>query len=392
MRLRPFSHKFSALVYFSVCADFRPDNTKNILKKIGSNILPIPRESLTLHSEIIMNTLSRHIERLLLGHNCVIVPSFGGFVAQYIPARYVAEDQLFLPPYRDVCFNPLLTINDGLLVQSYMAATGETYAQCLSAIDAAVADIRARLQADGNVEFAGIGTLESDGQSAYDFHPLESGIASPTLYALDSVAASPRAEAAQAPQAVLPTTPTTTPSEPSHKADDNVYIIRINKTLAHSVAAAIIALLVCFAWSSPLGDSLLRYTAHIASTTASKSSSSDTNIAATMPQQALDAIAHKVAASVKTKQSTASPTTTTPAPTEEYVIVLASGVTERNATAFVASLQGQGFDNLRIVPMRSGKGLRVVQGSYPNAQQAQAHLNALCKQSDLEGVWVLKMP
>ena len=53
-----------------------------------------------------MIELSRHIENLLLKHNCVIVPQLGGFVTQYVPARYISEEQIFLPPYRSVGFNP----------------------------------------------------------------------------------------------------------------------------------------------------------------------------------------------------------------------------------------------------------------------------------------------
>ena len=76
-----------------------------------------------------MIELSRHIESLLLVHNCVIVPNLGGFVAQNCPARYVKEEQLFLPPYRNIAFNPSLQMNDGLLAQSYMQAHGTDYTQ-----------------------------------------------------------------------------------------------------------------------------------------------------------------------------------------------------------------------------------------------------------------------
>ena len=67
-----------------------------------------------------MLELARHIERLVLRNNCVIVPGLGGFVTQYVPARYVEEENILLPPCRTVGFNPQLTLNDGLLVQSYM--------------------------------------------------------------------------------------------------------------------------------------------------------------------------------------------------------------------------------------------------------------------------------
>lgn len=42
-----------------------------------------------------MIELSRHIESLMLKHDCVIVPGLGGFVTQYVPARRVDDEQLF---------------------------------------------------------------------------------------------------------------------------------------------------------------------------------------------------------------------------------------------------------------------------------------------------------
>ena len=67
-----------------------------------------------------MIELSQHIEVLLLENDCVIVPGLGGFVAHYTPAIQV-EENVFLPPTRTIGFNPQLKLNDGLLVQSYMA-------------------------------------------------------------------------------------------------------------------------------------------------------------------------------------------------------------------------------------------------------------------------------
>ena len=65
-----------------------------------------------------MIELSRHIEALLLTHDCVIVPGLGGFVTQYVPAYYVEEENLFIPPHRTIAFNAGLSLNDGLLVES----------------------------------------------------------------------------------------------------------------------------------------------------------------------------------------------------------------------------------------------------------------------------------
>ena len=49
-----------------------------------------------------------HIERLLLTHDCVILPKFGGFVLQTLPATYQEEEHLFRPMRKEVMFNVTL--------------------------------------------------------------------------------------------------------------------------------------------------------------------------------------------------------------------------------------------------------------------------------------------
>ena len=69
-----------------------------------------------------MIELAQHIKTLLTDNDCVIVPELGGFIAYYTPAMWMEERNMFLPPTRMIGFNPQLKMNDGLLVQSYMAA------------------------------------------------------------------------------------------------------------------------------------------------------------------------------------------------------------------------------------------------------------------------------
>ena len=69
-----------------------------------------------------MKELVKHIEILLLDHDCVVVPQIGGFVTCNAPAKYVEEENLFLPPIRTVGFNERLKADDGLLVRSYVEA------------------------------------------------------------------------------------------------------------------------------------------------------------------------------------------------------------------------------------------------------------------------------
>ncbi len=66
-----------------------------------------------------MASLESLISNLLLQHNCVVIPSFGGFVAQRVPARFDEKTSSIHPPKKSVLFNKQLIANDGLLVQAY---------------------------------------------------------------------------------------------------------------------------------------------------------------------------------------------------------------------------------------------------------------------------------
>ena len=79
-----------------------------------------------------MIDLDRHIEILLLKSDCVIVPGLGGFVASHVAARYDAGDKMFIPPLRTLGFNPKLSVNDSLLVQSYSDAYDMSYPDALA--------------------------------------------------------------------------------------------------------------------------------------------------------------------------------------------------------------------------------------------------------------------
>lgn len=142
-----------------------------------------------------MIELAKHIEILLLDNDCVIVPELGGFITHYQPARYEEDEGLFLPPLRTVGFNSQLTMNDGLLVQSYMQAYHTDFSDAVRIISEKVESLKETLHKEGIVEMQGIGVLHYTIYDTYEFLPNENGVLSPSLYALDAFAMSPLAMA-----------------------------------------------------------------------------------------------------------------------------------------------------------------------------------------------------
>lgn len=133
-----------------------------------------------------MIELAQHIEVLLLENDCVIVPGLGGFVAHYTPAMRVAEENVFLPPTRIIGFNPQLKMNDGLLVQSYMAVYDTDFSDATRIVEKEVAYIFTALHEEGKADLPNIGELRYSIHGTYDFAPYDHKITTPYLYGLDS--------------------------------------------------------------------------------------------------------------------------------------------------------------------------------------------------------------
>ena len=136
-----------------------------------------------------MITLARHIELLLLEHDCIIVPGLGGFIANNASARYNENgDNLFLPPYRNIGFNQKLQANDGLLVQAYMVAYDASYPDAYKQMEMDIADVLFELDTDGSYELPNIGVLHKGINGIITFTSFDSGILTPSLYGLYSFA------------------------------------------------------------------------------------------------------------------------------------------------------------------------------------------------------------
>ena len=104
--------------------------------------------------------LADHLRPLLRDHDCVIIPDFGGLVAETVSARVQPGGRHQLsPPSRRVAFNQALTRNDGLLVDTLSQQLGLPAAEAREALRQAVATLCHELQARQRTELPGIGVF-----------------------------------------------------------------------------------------------------------------------------------------------------------------------------------------------------------------------------------------
>ena len=110
-----------------------------------------------------------HIERLLLTHDCVILPKFGGFVLQILPATYEEEEYSFRPMRKEVMFNVTLQHTDGLLSESYMQTYGVDYRKAQLMLEEDIEALNVSLEQDKRITLGRIGTFSigEEGQTIF---------------------------------------------------------------------------------------------------------------------------------------------------------------------------------------------------------------------------------
>lgn len=202
-------------------------------------------------------------------------------MAHHVEARYDDRDELFLPPLRTLGFNPMLTINDSLLVQSYVEAYDISYPEALSRIEEEVKALEREIRETGFYEINNIGVISLNEEGHYLFSPCEAGILTPQLYGLYSFSFPTRAsknetaEIAPAVSHIVPSEQMTngkvadTMPELINVANDNVNddnnesndedhddkVITIKLSWIRNVAVAAAVIIATFFITSPVANS-----------------------------------------------------------------------------------------------------------------------------------------
>jgi nucleoid DNA-binding protein len=115
--------------------------------------------------------ITAFIRELLFGHDCVIVPGFGGFIGNYTPARIDKSSGTFYPPVKQISFNRNLNHNDGLLVGRISGSSDINYGDARNIVEEFVADLRRKLEKGEKVVFDNIGSFVNNQEGNIQFEP-----------------------------------------------------------------------------------------------------------------------------------------------------------------------------------------------------------------------------
>jgi nucleoid DNA-binding protein len=130
--------------------------------------------------------ITAFIRELLFGHDCVIVPGFGGFIGNYTPARIDKNSGTFYPPVKQISFNRNLNHNDGLLVGRISGTSNINYGDARSLVEEFVGELRRKLERGEKVVFDNIGSFVNNQEGNVQFEPDRSANYHLDSYGLES--------------------------------------------------------------------------------------------------------------------------------------------------------------------------------------------------------------
>lgn len=378
-----------------------------------------------------MIELAKHIETLLLENDCVIVPGLGGFVAHYVPAQYVEEEKLFLPPVRLIGFNAKLQMNDGLLVQSYMGVYGTTFSDASKLVEHSVGEIFTQLHENGVVELNNVGKLSYSMEGDYSFTPYDNKIATPLLYGLSSFEMESLTTLRQRREEKQ--TRRSTSMLPKETKEIR-FEIPINYTHLLNAAAMVAVIVFSFLISTPIQNtevvrgnyaqmlpgelfeqiekhslaatpvsvSLQQTTQQQPSATGKRTTApvtvkevkvkkevSTTNVMTTSKAESSTVAATKVSTTFQPKATTPKQAShVAQNVVKRYHIIVASLPSERAAQAEASSLISEGHSEAKVLVC--GDKMRVSIASFASNDEASKAVTQLRQQAKYQGAWVFK--
>ena len=121
-------------------------------------------------------------------HNCVILPGIGAFLAHKVPAMYLTKEQVFVPPHRELGFNPNIMVDDALLLSEYVSSESTTYDNAEKSLARDITSLRRVLSSKGTCCFGELGTFHMDINGKISFVANENAIDDPENYGLEPLA------------------------------------------------------------------------------------------------------------------------------------------------------------------------------------------------------------
>lgn len=341
-----------------------------------------------------MLRIIEHIEQMLSVHDCVIIPGFGGFVLQVTPTWYNAEAHRFEPLHKELVFNETLQHNDGLLIESYRQSEATDYRSAYQLVQADVAELKALLERDGQVEMAPIGVFRrgEEGQLIFEASR-DTDWLNASMFGLPAFTIEPLAEELPIPMNV----------EKMEKRRPDVYYIPVNRRLVRWVAAAVVAIVVFLSASTSVEEvNRSAYTASFVPTemlnanmqkdepSPAEPEPTSTKVEVTPRAETKPAPVEKPKAETKVAKASApkreAAKTVEAAPQKRYYIVIASLASSEQAAQYMKGVGQKDCPNMAVLQTK-GK-YRVYADRFTDKAAAEKYQNTLRKNPKYKDAWL----
>ncbi len=351
-----------------------------------------------------MIELAKHIEILLLENDCVIVPGMGGFIAHYRTAKHDEDSDEFCPPARVIGFNARLTMNDGLLVQSYMQAYNTDFPDATRKIEKVVTQIKEQLYTTGQVELNRIGVLYYNMNGTYSFEPYSESLLTPSLYGLERFTF-PALMQTQA-ESIRETEQAVVPAQTPLSLPERKTVFRMPyRHIWQNVAAVAAVILLFFLLSTPVENTYVDSENYASLGSpglfdAIRNHSVVTRVSENKAKPAASQArrAKAVAASVPTAEHPAVRTETVPAAKTEqpaakatgdargYYIIIASLPDAAKAEREIGKFKAAGYESVQL--LKSDGRFRIALAHYSKQSDAYRKVQEVRTDARLKDAWV----
>jgi hypothetical protein len=131
--------------------------------------------------------LTQFIKDLLFLNDKLIIPGFGGFVGQYIPAQVNTEKNILTPPVKYFIFDDALTEDDGVFASYISKKKSISISEADLAIKELVADFKKKLNNGNTLFIEDVGYLIQDDTRVIRFKRDETQNFHPESFGLDAI-------------------------------------------------------------------------------------------------------------------------------------------------------------------------------------------------------------
>lgn len=274
-----------------------------------------------------MKTLVNYIEKGLQRNDFLVVPGIGGFISHPLSAGFSEEKGIlcYLPPRKEVCFNPSLKYDSGVIQEMYAAESGLSSHDARSKMEKEIVQLQTFLSENRKIMIGDFGVLELTDENAYSFTASADKLLYGRYYGLNEIKLN-KAEVRGV----------------SHKQNDGYLHININKKTFYGAVISTVAAIFLLSFFMPF---------ELGNEGVNSASFSPIELCRSLPSHEVQKV--EPASTSPIEESTIGApkeqVTVSVKSTKKYYVIVSSTTSSKDADLICKKIKNQGFDECGII-------------------------------------------